>query len=285
MNITTFSNPSSYTYNGKLATYFPDINFGDGRNPINETLKNGELWMADPSGFNDPFDCRIPVSKIHSTNQNLTIEETNEMFIQGLGIRCFVRDDKTPENDQLMWSHYANKGNGICMIFDPEKDIELFSPNDVIGVEYVKQSPQLIHTNNIELWTESNINFIKTKCYSFGLKGTQWAYENEIRLVKQCCLLIREFLFESMNKADQKYNPESVKLNFSNKLAKFMQIPTVRNYDFKKESLVEIRFGDKMKDSRIQEIKDTLMKNGYGHVNCVKSCPNSKEFKIEYIKC
>ena len=199
MNITTFSNLSSYTYNGMLATYFSDITFGDGINPIDKTLKNGELWMADPLDFNDPFDCRIPVSKIHSTNQNLTIEEINDIFIKGLGIRCFVRDDKTHENDQLMWSHYTNKGNGICMVFDPEKDLELFSPNDIIGVEYEEQAPPLIHNNNIELWTEIGSDFKKTKCYSFGLKGTQWKYENEIRLVKECCPYTVRFLYESIN--------------------------------------------------------------------------------------
>ena len=290
MNITTFSNPSSYSYHGLLATYFSDTTFEDNEgniiSPIDKTLINNALWMADPSRFNDSFDCRNPVFDLNPSNQNHTISLSNKTFFPVMGIRCFVKDDKTSQNDQLMWSHYANKANGICLVFNPEKDTELFSPKDIIGVEYLKVPFPLKVWEKINNWTTKCPNFLKAKCYSVGIKSIQWVYENEVRLVKTCCPLSLQFLSECMKNIDNKGNQTLIIKEYSDKINKYLiETPNARNFYFKKESLVEIRFGHGMEASRIQEIKNLLQDNGYNHIKYTRSTPNSKEYKIDYISC
>jgi hypothetical protein len=291
MNITTFSNPSSYSYHGLLATYFSDTTFKDNEgnriSPIDETLKNNALWMADPSGFNDSFDCKNPIVELNPDPQNQIIRSANETFFQGMGIRCFVKDDETSQNDQLMWAHYANKANGICLVFDPEKDDELFCPNDIVGVEYFEKPFPLKLWEKINNWTTKCSDFLKAKCYSVGIKSTQWQYENEVRLVKACYPNSGHILPECINNVDNKGDSKLIEKEYSDKFKEYMtQIPNARNFHFEKESLVEIRFGHGMKDSRrIQEIKNLLKDNGYNHIKYTRSTPNSKEYKIDYISC
>ena len=290
MNITTFSNPSSYSYHGLLATYFSDTTFEDNEgnviSPIDKTLINNALWMADPSGFNDSFDCRNPVFELNPSNQNHTISLSNKTFFPVMGIRCFVRDDKTSQNDQLMWSHYANKANGICMIFDPEKDDELFSPNDIIGVEYLGEPIPLVVSEDISSWNTKSPDFLKAKCYSIGIKSMQWQYENEVRLVKACCPFSLQFLSECMDNIDNKGNQTLIEKEYVDKINKYVdETPNARNFPFEKESLIEIRFGHEIKVFRIQKIKEILKDNGYNNIKCTQSTPNSKKFKIDYINC
>lgn len=290
MNITTFSNPSSYSFHGLLATYFSDTTFEDKegsiKKSIDETLKNNSLWMSDPSGFNDSFDCNNPIFKLNPNNQNHTISLANKTFFKEIGIRCFVRDDKTSENDQMMWAHYANKANGICLVFDPEKDKQLFSPRDIIGVEYFKKPVPLNVSEGITNWTLKEIDFLTARCYSVGIKSTQWQYENEVRLVKSCCPLSLQFLSECMENVDNKGNEKLIIKEYSDKINKYLiETPNARNFHFEKESLVEIRFGHGMKVPRIKEIKNLLKDNGYNHIKYTWSTPNSKEYKIDYISC
>ncbi|MFN4151691.1 MAG: DUF2971 domain-containing protein, partial [Candidatus Sericytochromatia bacterium] len=140
MKITTLS--SFYEYNGQLLTYFADSQFEkDGAQSyvIDMTLKNAQLFGSDPKKFNDPFDCRVPVYSLNPLQQNLIVEEVKSIVLNGLGVRCFVKDTETSKNDQLMWAHYADKGNGVCLVFNPEKDQDYFNSSDIIGVEYMKQ--------------------------------------------------------------------------------------------------------------------------------------------------
>ena len=277
MKINTQS--STYEYKGNLITYFADSRFKNNNYVIDMTLKNAQLWASDPKNFNDPFDCRVPINSLNPSSQNLIIEEVNSMILSGLGIRCFVKDIETSKNDQLMWAHYADKGNGVCLVFNPEKDQEYFNPNDIIGVEYLEKIPPF-NIKDINTLEDNDGDYLKLKCYSFGIKSEQWNYENEIRVVKECCPfnIVKQYFSESFGKD----TPEVAINTISEKIQIYTSDTDKRNFKFKKEALTEVRLGYNLSKCRVEEIKNIFQNNGYDHVKIKQSRPNYTIGQIEY---
>ena len=111
-------------------------------------LSAGKIWFADPTKFNDPFDCVYEVNsptldefqdllKVWSRDGELNskdIEEISEnpqevqKVTNGLrngvgkalkainGVCCFSE----LVDDLLMWGHYANGHRGFCLEFDTQ---------------------------------------------------------------------------------------------------------------------------------------------------------------------
>lgn len=278
MNIFTYLKPESYKYNGFFATYFPDnIN-------IDSTIKEGKIWMGNPEKFNelDPFDCNIPIYQHNPTEQNANIESVNEIFKKGMGVRCFTKDDKRSENEEFMWNEYADMGNGICLVFNPELDSKFFSPEDVIGVEYLNEFGPLNLNSKTEELSEDCTDFIRIKSYSFGIKKQKYAKENEIRIIKSLRnmdALIQDRL-QGMDKASS-LEKSKIFNTIKKEIEEYLKNNEyVRKCSFDKQSLVEVRFGYRLSEERISEIKQMLNDNNYTHVICIKSLINPTYFKL-----
>lgn len=281
MKIQTYSQQNGYDYNGNLVTYFANTP------NIDSTLKDGKIWMGDPDKFNDPFDCKMP------TYEDILLENTNYSFLKTIGIRCFNIDNSTKDNDQLMWAHYADKGNGISLVFAPNKDSNFFSNNDTIGVIYEREPKRLCLSTSLEEWDENHPDFIQTILYSFGIKSKQWEYENEVRVKKIICSEALSFLGDSMKKINTDSTQKSLSEIEKNKLIKeeydkkielyLKQNKDARKKEFKKEALIEVRFGYNMKDTkRIEDIKNILQTHGYQHCICKKAVVDNLSFAIKY---
>ncbi|UXP32708.1 DUF2971 domain-containing protein [Reichenbachiella agarivorans] len=91
------------------------------------------------------------------------------------GISCFSSTPKEP----LMWSHYANKHTGICLIYNKHKLMEgLFDSGfyfDIRKINY-KERPTL---ELLECNGEILINSNEPVLFS---KNSKWKYEKEIRI-------------------------------------------------------------------------------------------------------
>ena len=74
------------------------------------TLINGEIRLAPPSSFNDPFDC--PIELLPGNNEAL-----EKIYKECLKVTCFTRPikDGNREEDVLFWSHYADSHKGVCI--------------------------------------------------------------------------------------------------------------------------------------------------------------------------
>ena len=111
------------------------------------------LWFSDPLEFNDPYDCNLSNSIDNSEDETReyfkhvlatrpdmqakcsnefyeervkmflnypekALKEINQVFreniIPGYGICCFSLFC----DSLLMWSHYADKHNGVCLVFE-----------------------------------------------------------------------------------------------------------------------------------------------------------------------
>ncbi|MEN7527707.1 MULTISPECIES: DUF2971 domain-containing protein [unclassified Cupriavidus] len=112
-------------------------------------LSHGEIYLAKPSDFNDPFDCapsfnpravldRKSVLKLHNnagrkqghsrqerrgrafrfmaqsnTEKIETYNTIGRRHVQNVGVFCMTDRRDHP----LMWSHYGDKHTGVCVEF------------------------------------------------------------------------------------------------------------------------------------------------------------------------
>lgn len=160
-------------------------------------LKNHSLKFSKPDEFNDPFELSLDhfdysFSKkdlkkfidLHYSNKSLKekerIFEINKTKLSdfrlaladqmntirnNLGICCFSNNS----NNALMWSHYADKHNGLCLGFK-------FQPADYFFIMYVKYIKAI---KKLKIWDSEGkiiINWAFTKSHL-------WKYEEEIRAV------------------------------------------------------------------------------------------------------
>lgn len=161
---------------------------------LNEILMKQSLQFSNPMRFNDPFDCNERLLKIDFN------EEIVENIIKGLSkkycrseIRLLRRRLKVPlyqnqilrekrkeykiycfseKNDEvLMWSHYAEKHQGISIGFDfPPHYEDHFILCPINYLEEITPIDGLVELNRGIL-------------YWLTTKSKRWEYEKEIRAI------------------------------------------------------------------------------------------------------
>jgi hypothetical protein len=232
------------------------------------SLINNELWFNDPLDFNDPYDCNLnyDFSDVNYEKVYNHLVESNEKFnynvsmefiqnrareicknptemenimndflkntINKRGITCFSESDDA----LLMWSHYSDSHKGVCLTFDIEKDQDFFSIP--YKVDYPANYPKIDP-------------FIKSEGKEVQLilatKSQEWAYEREVRVVKE-----------------KDYFPK-----FRGTIA------------FNQEALTEIKFGYRASGEQIRTIRNLVSKR-YPHIKLYKSKIKTGMFGIEF---
>lgn len=164
-------------------------------------LSNHQVWFANPSTFNDPFDCNIRVdmaddsSKIKNyynkynkeykfdNNDNWILLKKSNFKDISLGNKLVMDSVKrmvskvgilslSSKNDNiLMWSHYSNDHKGICLEFDLLKGKEAFRP--IKKMKYKDEYGVLRYLDNPNRVIEE----------IFLSKSIEWKYEDELRVI------------------------------------------------------------------------------------------------------
>lgn len=184
---------------------------------LKNALTNNEIYFASLTDLNDPFESLFAydqdqkiidfVSK--NANDETRIKFTSEAeikFVRTLllsdakarlsqfGIACFTIDP----THQLMWSHYAQNYQGVCLMFSLYHDVKYFEPIDRIS--YQETLPKIKNPGDEKLFFEELIDILFTK-------SSEWKYEREYRLMKRIGV--------------HKYNPISLNgIIFGYKMAK-----------------------------------------------------------------
>ena len=163
-------------------------------------LTHNEIYFAKYKMFNDPFDCQLHISfNANPTAHKNTLRQLNpglseaqieiqtqealqvdigkreQKFNNGirretekLGIFCM----SAKRDNLLMWSHYADYHEGICMEFKTTGG-RLFGC-DLLDVDYDKYYPSLSVYDNWDLdWVRK---YLRTK-------SLDWGYEKEWRIL------------------------------------------------------------------------------------------------------
>ena len=68
---------------------------------VERAVVHREIHCADPSTFNDPFDCNIATHL--------------KVYLKKLGVACFSGEQA---DHVLMFSHYGDRHRGVCLVFD-----------------------------------------------------------------------------------------------------------------------------------------------------------------------
>ncbi len=169
-----------------------------------ENLREDKMWMAIPSEFNDPFDCKVYVdcelvakeligneAKLNLLMKTRGITEKDPIYIKFLnGVkmmenklneeitmkrdRSFIYCLSEKRNSQLMWSHYANNHKGFCIGYDFEKLLGLHNI-DMLPVIYSKD---FFVIDTLEKFKNHMDIFMK----SVRRKSLDWSYEKEWRI-------------------------------------------------------------------------------------------------------
>lgn len=89
-----------------------------------------------------------------------------------------------------MWGHYADSGNGVCIVLNKEKLLTKLSKHNYFfdKIEYVDNYDNTlnINSNNNSCIIENVKEFIANNWHeTFFKKTTDWQYEQEFRIVKR----------------------------------------------------------------------------------------------------
>ena len=215
-----------------------------------DNLKRNVLYFNDPDNFNDPFDSKIDImhqgSKEDWTNfflrYNRDPKEINQWIrkkkIKKKGNTYLL--DRTKINNELreeiydksfyrvccfsdtklnilMWSHYTEKHQGICLCFKAYKKgnghfLILDSKQHVLfPVKYVKQKPKKVNLL-YEGQDKELIDF-------FTKKYQDWGYENEYRI-----LIMKDEFEQGYTKKFRKEDLEGVIFGLNTKPEKIKEI-------------------------------------------------------------
>lgn len=169
-------------------------------------LTKNQLFLAPPSSFNDPFDCRIfaqfvdlspdeleeyannltekanltaierqyAIDKIKK-DPNLHQKEFERISTKNYDTHLGVISMSTKWDNILMWSHYGNMHKGFCIGLDEDnltKEIK-FGATGLVKYPKNKEYPKISPITD-----GSTDSFFKT-VYN---KSIDWEYENEYRL-------------------------------------------------------------------------------------------------------
>ncbi len=166
-----------------------------------DTLVKGTVYCAQPIHLNDPFDCQVDIKKAVANaisrlsgkkKQNLVkLSKAKGLFdkiqedIKRVGICSFSLALKEP----LLWSHYANEHKGLCLTYEIPGQFFFDPSNNIIGV-----SPVDYDVNPLTEWfieiepekagTDLNEFAIELLEKILTIKGKDWRYEQEIRIIR-----------------------------------------------------------------------------------------------------
>lgn len=163
-------------------------------------LVKHQLFFASRKGFNDPFDCAIGnlsqisgtflkrwaeesvdrlfpnhseteksdmIDKLMSVNTLEGIRRGLQDTVDKAGIACF----STVRDDILMWAHYADKHQGLCLEFDGSCNCKFFGVAQ--PVEYEDYTPILLHEDKEHQMRRVILT-----------KSKHWSYEKEYRIFR-----------------------------------------------------------------------------------------------------
>lgn len=155
-----------------------------------ENLKNESLSLSCPLKFNDVFDC--PIIELLD-NDDGPSRLKRQALIDCVKITCFEKNVQLPtmENtlegksvrksdaeefaNELLWSHYANNHQGVCVEYLFDSSLTKSAVNNDRIVSFFGDAAYL---DNIDLIKhDQTINLYE----GFFAKSKAWSYENELR--------------------------------------------------------------------------------------------------------
>jgi hypothetical protein len=143
-----------------------------------EALQTGKWKVGRFGELNDPLDCE-PIVKNSEPLLTGLLSQTNayEQFSESIGLLCYSKIIDEP----VMWSHYADKHQGIALGFEfPDNGTRENAP--AVQVKYSWDRAQLPREELNYSIPEGVDNYVTRIMKSgFTIKAKTWEYECEYR--------------------------------------------------------------------------------------------------------
>ena len=155
-----------------------------GRLKFSQLSNLNDINEAYRTDYIDETDSQIPSSDLESSYSYLEkgiITKALQKFRQ-ISLSMDI-GNKLGFAISPMWGHYAQKGQGVCLVFDKNKLISKLKPNEYGTVKYEEgvDGSIIIPVNNIN----DCVNYLDTHRQEiFFTKSLDWSYEQEFRIVK-----------------------------------------------------------------------------------------------------
>lgn len=180
---------------------------------LKKMLEGSRIYLSDPKDFNDPFDGYFSIkcgTEQDKRDMKAILEKKIEQFkiaeekarelregifsqlpLENFRVACFSADGK---ND-LMWAHYADEHNGVCLVYEidqliAENGCALFVERGDSSCSYGGDKVKFLFDKVIYSDNKLPLEILDgktTKEYNIAnpmyTKSKIWAYEQEIRLV------------------------------------------------------------------------------------------------------
>lgn len=246
-----------------------------------DSVLTGRFKMGKPSEFNDPFDCIGSAEGDYSekvvnafveanyTQDFGTTEAFRTSFLttykghedEGYAKRMYLDslcrimsmtdvEEVLPENELLMWSHYAGNAKGVRFLFDiPETD-------DKYWLEHVTYDSGIpcFHRSLADAY-QNGEEFVRAYHAWIYTKSRAWQYEKEVRLV--------------LHKPNwEPYYLESNDLSF---------------FKMPREWVREITFGSEADLLTANVYMNLLREAGFGHIAFRVAVKKKYEYGLEYV--
>jgi len=214
------------------------------------TIKDGYLYFSNPRNFNDPFDC-LTNRERYILKGGAGIKKHRE----NLGVCCFSIVNDNP----LMWGHYTSYYKGFCIKLKNENLLR----NQNIGIQtfvsYLKEYKptnkdfdQIVQDlNGLEILnkeTKDLFHKVLMLIQNYTWKHYDWNYEKEFRAISW-----------TTDKFDRKLK-------------------------IKREDLLEVYIGHKMKtsDPEYYEKLSSALKYNYPNCRILEVKPHPLVVKLEF---
>ena len=168
-----------------------------------EAIRDNKLWYSAPSQFNDVFDSDFPIDRTSVFNSILSQIPNNKGIRKGspmwrdlqaemskslrqfhgtmdhvrrtTGVACFSESC----DSLLMWAHYAQNHQGICV----EYELLKFSTELNFSLVPIIYSTERARLSSIDIGnTEPSSLAFFIGCLT--TKSNEWSYENEWRIIR-----------------------------------------------------------------------------------------------------
>jgi Protein of unknown function (DUF2971) len=184
-----------------------DLSSEVGVDRLKDIVLHSRIWLSSRLNFNDPFDTNARYSvlndepalrkhfdrMIQEREPNLLWKKRKALvqkvsgsygslyqamqqvsvaghfrMINDMGIFCTSRNPK----QMLMWSHYGAQHAGICLLFEPTKDLEVWPRS--VAMKYSKDRPSIVY---------GHPSYSEQQEAALLTKFDEWRYEEEFRLL------------------------------------------------------------------------------------------------------
>ena len=166
------------------------------------TILNGEIYLAQPTEFNDIFDCQLHLNDLEILKfaddvvNNIPMARQVEILAKySANICSFSLNTPTETNSNHMWGYYGSCGSGFVITYDLDHLIKLavdnFNPATQDNFLFFEPTiykdiynPGIIFKKCLDEYFGKNNKIALTNFFKefTNTKTKQWEYEKELRV-------------------------------------------------------------------------------------------------------